>query len=92
MVKEATDGKGADVILDFVEPDYLEKNLQAVAVGRTLVQLAPLSGTRTEIDLHRFATSDGETDEISGNDLTESLHRSQNDANPNFCQTSPPLA
>jgi len=43
----------ADVILDFVGADYLEKNLQAVAVGGTLVQIATLSGTRTEIDLRQ---------------------------------------
>jgi putative PIG3 family NAD(P)H quinone oxidoreductase len=53
VVNEATDGKGADIILDFVGADYLEKNLQAVAVGGTVVQIATLSGTRTEMDLRQ---------------------------------------
>jgi putative PIG3 family NAD(P)H quinone oxidoreductase len=43
-VKTITDGKGADVILDMVGGDYIERNYEAAAVEGRVVQIAFLSG------------------------------------------------
>jgi NADPH:quinone reductase-like Zn-dependent oxidoreductase len=48
---EATDGKGADVILDMVGGDYIPKNLSCLAVEGRLVQIAFLKGSKAEINL-----------------------------------------
>jgi NADPH2:quinone reductase len=47
----ATDGKGADVILDMVGGDYVARNYAAAAIDGRIVQIAFLSGQRVEIDL-----------------------------------------
>lgn len=50
-VKDATDGRGADVILDLVGGPYLERNQAAVAPrGRHVVVGVP-GGARAEVDL-----------------------------------------
>ena len=51
MIKEATGGKGVDVILDMVGGDYINRNLQILAVEGRLVQIAFLQGGKAEIDL-----------------------------------------
>jgi NADPH2:quinone reductase len=43
--KKATDGAGADVILDMVGGDYIDRNYDAAAVEGRIVQIAFLSGT-----------------------------------------------
>ena len=43
-VKTITDGKGANVILDMVGGDYIERNYEAAAVEGRVVQIAFLSG------------------------------------------------
>jgi putative PIG3 family NAD(P)H quinone oxidoreductase len=43
--KKATGGSGADVILDMVGGDYIDKNYDAAAVDGRIVQIAFLSGT-----------------------------------------------
>lgn len=43
-VHEATGGRGADVILDFVGGDYLARNLRSLAPGGRLVQVGLLGG------------------------------------------------
>ncbi|MGD9914135.1 MAG: NAD(P)H-quinone oxidoreductase [Rhizobiaceae bacterium] len=43
-VKAATDGKGADVILDMVGGDYVAKNYEAAAVDGRIVQIATQKG------------------------------------------------
>jgi NADPH:quinone reductase-like Zn-dependent oxidoreductase len=43
-VLDATDGHGADVIVDFVGRDYLQGNFECAAVDGRIVQLASLSG------------------------------------------------
>jgi NADPH2:quinone reductase len=48
----ATDGKGADVILDMVGGDYVARNYAAAAVDGRIVQIAFLRGRKVEIDLH----------------------------------------
>lgn len=44
-VKKATGGAGADVILDMVGGDYIDRNYDAAAVEGRIVQIAFLSGT-----------------------------------------------
>ena len=43
-VREATDGKGADVILDMVGGEYVNRNYRAAAVEARIVQIATLGG------------------------------------------------
>ena len=50
-VKDASDGKGVDVILDVVGGPYLERNLESLAVAGRLVSVALLGGRQTEINL-----------------------------------------
>jgi NADPH2:quinone reductase len=54
VVKEATDGHGADVILDMVGGDYVERNLRAAALDGRIVQIAFLRGSKVDIDLIRL--------------------------------------
>ena len=49
--KEATDGRGADVILDMVGGDYVERNYRAAAMDGRIVQIAYLRGQKPTIDL-----------------------------------------
>ena len=44
-VKKATDGAGANVILDMVGGDYIDRNYEAAAVEGRIVQIAFLAGT-----------------------------------------------
>jgi NADPH:quinone reductase len=50
-IKEATQGRGVDVILDMVGGDYIEKNLRSLAVEGRLVQIAFLRGSKASLDL-----------------------------------------
>ena len=52
-VKELTEGRGADVILDMVGGDYIPRNLKALAEDGRLVQIAFLQGPKVEMN---FAT------------------------------------
>jgi NADPH2:quinone reductase len=54
VVREVTDGHGADVILDMVGGDYIERNLKAAALEGRIVQIAFLKGSKVEIDLMRL--------------------------------------
>lgn len=49
-VKELTDGRGVDLILDMVGGDYFPKNVQALAVEGRLVVIAMPQGGRIEFD------------------------------------------
>jgi putative PIG3 family NAD(P)H quinone oxidoreductase len=51
VVKERTEGRGVDVILDMVGGDYLPRNLAALALEGRLVQIAFLRGPKVELDL-----------------------------------------
>jgi NADPH2:quinone reductase len=53
-VKDATDGRGADVILDMVGGDYIDRNLRSAALGGRIVQIAFLKGSKVEVDLMRL--------------------------------------
>ena len=49
---KATEGRGADVILDMVGGDYVARNYAAAAVDGRIVQIAFLKGANVEINLH----------------------------------------
>jgi len=51
IVREATGGRGVDVILDMVGAAYLPRNIEALADGGRLVLIATMSGSRAEVDL-----------------------------------------
>ena len=53
-VKEATDGKGADVILDMVGGDYVARNYAAAAVEGRIVQIATQGGAVASTDFARL--------------------------------------
>ena len=53
-MRETTGGHGADVILDMVGGDYIERNLRAAALDGRIVQIAFLKGSKVEIDLMRL--------------------------------------
>ncbi len=54
VVKEATAKHGADVILDMVGGDYIERNIRAAALEGHIVQIAFLKGSKVEVDLMRL--------------------------------------
>lgn len=49
-VKDLTDGRGADVILDMVGGDYVDRNYAAAAMDGRIVQIAFLGGQGAEVD------------------------------------------
>lgn len=49
-VKQATDGRGVDVILDMVAGDYIPREIDALADGGRLVFIATLGGNKADID------------------------------------------
>ena len=51
---EASLGHGADVILDMVGGDYLQRNIAAAAPEGRIVQISTLAGSKTEIDLRHI--------------------------------------
>jgi NADPH2:quinone reductase len=52
VVRQATDGKGVDLILDIIGASYLERNLAAIAPGGRLVVVSLIGGNHTEINLN----------------------------------------
>ncbi len=50
-IKTLTDGRGADVILDMVGGDYVEKNISAAAPRGRIVSIAFLQGSKVTVDL-----------------------------------------
>ena len=53
-VREATDGKGTDVILDMVGGDYISRNYDAAAVYGRVVQIAFMRGRIAEADFSKL--------------------------------------
>ena len=53
-VKDATGGKGADVILDMVGGDYVARNYAAAAVDGRIVQIATQGGAVASTDFARL--------------------------------------
>ena len=54
VVSAATDGHGADVVLDNMGASYLARNLEVLAVGGRLVVIGLQGGATAEIDLGRL--------------------------------------
>ncbi len=52
-VKNRTDGKGVNVILDVVGADYLQRNLDSLAYEGRLVLVSLLSGAQTDVNIGR---------------------------------------
>jgi NADPH:quinone reductase len=52
--KEATGGKGVDVILDMVGGDYTDKNIVMAAEDGRIVQIATLGGIEAKVNLARL--------------------------------------
>jgi NADPH2:quinone reductase len=52
--KAATDGRGADVILDMVGGDYIERNYEAAAVEGRVVQIAFQGSPKAMVDFRRI--------------------------------------
>ncbi len=50
-VRDFTDGRGADVILDMVGGDYIARDLKALAIDGRLVLIAFLRGPKVELNL-----------------------------------------
>jgi putative PIG3 family NAD(P)H quinone oxidoreductase len=50
-VKAATDGAGANVILDMVGGDYVERNYDAAALDGRIVQIATLGGAKVTVNI-----------------------------------------
>lgn len=53
-VKEVTEGRGVDVILDMVGGDVTNRNLRCLARNGTLIQIAMMAGTQADIDLSQI--------------------------------------
>jgi NADPH2:quinone reductase len=54
MTKTATDGKGADLILDIVGGDYIGRNYEAAAVEGRIVQIAFQGSPKATVDFRRI--------------------------------------
>ena len=50
-VREATDGKGVNLVLDIVGGEYVKRNIDALAVDGRLVQIGTLGGAKAEINM-----------------------------------------
>lgn len=53
VVKDVTDKRGVDVILDMVGGDYIERNIRSLSDDGRLVYIAFLKGSKVEVDLMR---------------------------------------
>jgi putative PIG3 family NAD(P)H quinone oxidoreductase len=54
VIREATDGHGADVILDNMGASYLARNIDALAINGRLAVIGMQGGARAELDLGRL--------------------------------------
>lgn len=54
VTKEATEGKGANVILDMVGGTYISRNYDAAAMDGRIIQIAFLEGARVEADFSKL--------------------------------------
>jgi NADPH2:quinone reductase len=52
--KQATGGKGAELILDMIGGDYVDRNFEAAAVEGRVVQIATQKGPKVTVDLRRL--------------------------------------
>lgn len=54
VIREKTQGRGVDVILDMVGGSYIGRNYQAAAMDGRIVQIAFLEGEKAEVDFRRL--------------------------------------
>jgi NADPH2:quinone reductase len=54
LTKQATGGHGADVVLDMVGGDYIERNYEAAAVEGRIVQIAFQGSPKATVDFRRI--------------------------------------
>lgn len=54
VIRELTEGRGVDVILDPVGANYLDANLKSLATGGRLILIGLLSGASAELSLGRL--------------------------------------
>jgi putative PIG3 family NAD(P)H quinone oxidoreductase len=59
VARTATDGRGADVILDLMGAAYLDRNVSALATNGRLVIIGMQGGTRAELDIASLLTKRG---------------------------------
>ena len=52
--KQATEGRGADVVLDIVGGDYVDRNYEAAAVEGRILQVAFQESSRANVDFRRL--------------------------------------
>ena len=56
IVREMSDGRGADLILDMVGGSYIARNIRTLADDGRLVQIAFLQGPKTELNFAQLMT------------------------------------
>jgi putative PIG3 family NAD(P)H quinone oxidoreductase len=65
VVRDETSGRGVDVVLDIVGGDYLQRNIDALALNGRLLQIGLLGSARAQINLgplmHKRLTLTGST-------------------------------
>lgn len=58
VVQAVTDGKGVDVVIDFIGGPYLERNVKSLREGGRLIQVGSLGGSQgtlpVDVVLHRY--------------------------------------
>jgi NADPH:quinone reductase len=54
VIEQETGGKGVDLILDMVGGDYINRNLQCLAIEGRLVHIAFLKGPKAEVNFARM--------------------------------------
>jgi NADPH:quinone reductase-like Zn-dependent oxidoreductase len=50
-MREATEGRGADLVLDSIGAPYLDRNLRSLALGGRLVLIGLMGGAQGEVNL-----------------------------------------
>ena len=80
VIREATGGRGVDVVLDMVGGDYFARNIDALAVDGRLVEIATLQGVKAELNIQtvmqRRLTITGSTLRASPNARKAEIARS----------------
>ena len=59
VAREATDGRGVDVILDNMGAAYLDRNVDALALEGRLVIIGMQGGTKAELDINKLLRKRG---------------------------------
>ncbi len=54
MTKQATAERGADLVLDIVGGDYIDRNYEAAAIEGRIVQIAFQKSSRANVDFRRL--------------------------------------